>query len=47
MGLNLKELSNALNEIDKQTSYYAGNLKRQKKIKALAIGPPPFLDIRL
>ena len=36
MDLNLKELSNALNEIDKQTSYYAGNLKRQKKIKALA-----------
>ena len=36
MGLNLKELPNALNEIDKQTSYYAGNLKRQKKIKALA-----------
>ena len=46
MDLNLKELSTALNEIDKQISYYAGNLKRQKKIKALA-GPPPFLDIRL
>ena len=43
MDLNLKELSKALNEIDKQTSNYAENSKRQKKIKA--IGPLPFLDI--
>ena len=33
--MDLKELSNDLNKIDKQCSYYTGNLRGQKQIKAL------------